>query len=250
MINVDKDLTNVPASLDNVTTQRRRNELIKAGEYIHENKYHSRYKQPDVKQRLKKLYRGKCAFCEQCIEQFQVEHFRPKSTYYWLAYSWDNLLAVCPTCNLTKRDYFEVANQRMSLADTKGALERIHHLAAEYNEREGNQLIHPEKEEVRARLSFGKDGSVRSEDERVASTIHACGLGRNDLRDRRKEVWDDLERKLNSRFFEYQSGDAAALAKIRGLLEDFASDAENLRNEFIAFRRYAAQHFLSRDSTS
>ena len=246
MIKVNKDLDNVPASLNNTTTQRRRNELIEAGRYIHKKKHHSRYKQPDVKARLKKLYRGKCAFCEQCIEQFQVEHFRPKSIYYWLTYSWDNLLAVCPTCNQNKKNRFETANKQLLLANTEDALARIHRLADEYNEREGSQLVHPEKEEVGERFSFSKDGSVRSRDERVAGTILICGLDRNDLRDRRKKVWDDLQRKLNSRLLEYQSGDPDALARIRGLLEEFAKDAENLENEFIAFRRHAVQHFLSK----
>lgn len=244
MIKVNKDLDNVPASLDNTTTQRRRNELIEAGRYIDENTYHSRYKQSDVKQRLKTLYRGKCAFCEQCIEQFHVEHFRSKSIYYWLAYSWDNLLAVCPVCNLNKRHDFDTANESVSLADTEGALERIHRLADEYNEREGNRLVHPEKEEVTPQLIFSKDGSIHSEDERVDHTINTCRLDRSNLRDLRKKVWDDLEKKLRSRLFESQLGDSEAPAKIKGLLEDFVRDTDDLSNEFIAFRRYAVQHLL------
>ncbi len=87
MIKINKDSKNVPASLNNATTQQRRDELIEVGRYIDEGKYNNRYKGRDVKSRLKALYRGKCAFCEQCIEQFHVEHFRPKRIYYWLAYS-------------------------------------------------------------------------------------------------------------------------------------------------------------------
>ena len=244
MIKIDKNLENVPPSLNNKTTRQRRNELIAAGNYIDHNKYNSRYKGKDVKQRLKDLYRGKCAFCEQCIEQFHVEHFRPKRIYYWLAYSWDNLLAVCPVCNQNKGDHFEVSSHQVSLAEDDLEIERIHRLADKYNELEGNQLIHPEKEAVDALLIFKRDGSMTSDDQRVSYTIETCGLNRNDLKDQRKKLWDDTEKKLYSRLLEYRLGDTEALAKIRGLLEDFAKEADDLNNTFIAFRKYAIQHLL------
>lgn len=87
--------TNTPS----VTTHERRKELILKNEYIEENKYNSRYKQDDVKKALQTQYKNKCAFCEQYSERWDVEHYRPKTIYYWLAYSWDNLLYACPTCN-------------------------------------------------------------------------------------------------------------------------------------------------------
>ena len=244
MIKIDKDLKDVPPSLDNSTTKQRRNELIVAGRYINQGKYHNRYKQQDVKQQLKELYRGKCAFCEQCIEQFHVEHFRPKSIYYWLAYSWDNLLAVCPVCNREKLDRFEVSRNSVVLTEQDIDIERIHSLADQYNEIEGNRLVHPEKEAVEGLLIFEKNGSIASKNERVKHTIETCQLDRNNLRDQRKKLWDAVEKKLKSRFLEHQRGDTEALAKIKGLLEDFAKDSDDLKNEFIAFRRYAARHFL------
>ena len=244
MIKIDKDVDNVPLSLDKPTTQKRRDELIDAGYYINQDKYHNRYKGADVKQRLKTLYRGKCAFCEQCIEQFHVEHFRPKSIYYWLAYSWDNLLAVCPTCNQNKGNHFEVLRSRMSLDRDDLDITRIHFLADEYQETEGNQFIHPEKEDVDTLLIFGKDGSIVSNDPRMCYTIETCDLNRDNLKDQRKKLWDDTNDKLKSRLLEHQSGDVEALTKIKGLLEDFAKDANNLDKEFIAFRRYMTRHFL------
>lgn len=244
MIKIDKDLENVPPSLTSQTTKQRRDELIEIGQYISQDKYDNRYKGQDVKRRLKELYRGKCAFCEQCIEQFHVEHFRPKRIYYWLAYSWDNLLAVCPVCNQNKRDHFEVVHRRISISQRDVDIERIHYLADAYNETEGNRLVHPEKETVEALLIFGKDGSIASEDKRVDHTIETCSLDRNDLKDKRKTLWNDLEGKLNSRLLEHQSGDTEALAKMRGLLEDFARDSDDNSKDFIAFRRYVTQHFL------
>ena len=78
----------------------------------------------------------------------------------------------------------------------------------------------------------------------VDYTINICRLNRNDLKDERKKIIDDLERKLTSRLYEVQSGDEDARIKIKGLIEDFIKDSENLEKTYIAFRRYAVEHFL------
>jgi uncharacterized protein (TIGR02646 family) len=69
------------------------------------------YKRPDVADALNALFHGKCAYCESSIRAVQptdIEHFRPKGRvadcpghpgYWWLAASWDNLLASCIDCN-------------------------------------------------------------------------------------------------------------------------------------------------------
>ena len=63
----------------------------------------------------------KCCFCEQKITRSYnaVEHYRPKTEairwpgsvekngYWWLAYTWENLLLACPVCNSSaKRSQF------------------------------------------------------------------------------------------------------------------------------------------------
>ena len=61
--------------------------------------------------------RDKCAYCEtptSVIAYGDVEHFRPKSTYWWLAYCYENYLASCTVCNQRyKSDNFSVANAAM-----------------------------------------------------------------------------------------------------------------------------------------
>lgn len=45
---------------------------------------------------------NKCAYCESDITTVSygdVEHYRPKSIYWWLAYVYDNYLASCAICN-------------------------------------------------------------------------------------------------------------------------------------------------------
>ena len=69
----------------------------------------TRYKENDVQQALRKMFKWKCAYCERQLEKgsFEVEHYRPKGAvdgcdhpgYWWLALEWTNLLPTCAACN-------------------------------------------------------------------------------------------------------------------------------------------------------
>jgi hypothetical protein len=54
----------------------------------------------------------KCAYCEastKIVAHGDVEHFRPKSIYWWLAYTYENYLFSCQICNQTyKSDHFPI----------------------------------------------------------------------------------------------------------------------------------------------
>ena len=71
------------------------------------------YRHNEVKTALIASHRGKCCFCEQIVqEDGDVEHFRPKSHYYWLAYDWANLLWACSPCNSRhKRSLFPLRDE-------------------------------------------------------------------------------------------------------------------------------------------
>lgn len=60
---------------------------------------------------------GKCAYCEaktEIVSFGDVEHYRPKSSYWWLAYCYDNYLVSCQLCNQKfKRDDFPIQNRKM-----------------------------------------------------------------------------------------------------------------------------------------
>lgn len=59
----------------------------------------------------------KCAYCEWEIgESGQIDHFRPRALYWWLAYCHDNLIWSCTTCHGAsyKGDEFSVAAARMA----------------------------------------------------------------------------------------------------------------------------------------
>lgn len=85
------------------------------------------YGHKTVKAALKKAQHDKCAYCENHFagnSSGDIEHFRPKAYsqqsagarrvypgYYWLAYSWTNLLYSCEICNRrVKRNLFPLEN--------------------------------------------------------------------------------------------------------------------------------------------
>ena len=60
--------------------------------------------------------RDKCAYCEATTKTTHygdVEHYRPKSIYWWLAYCYDNYLVSCRICNQSKTDHFPIQNGKM-----------------------------------------------------------------------------------------------------------------------------------------
>jgi hypothetical protein len=65
-----------------------------------------------AKPQLKRETGGKCAYCESptdTVAHGDVEHYRPKSKYWWLAYCYDNYLYACQICNqVHKGDEFPV----------------------------------------------------------------------------------------------------------------------------------------------
>lgn len=70
-----------------------------------------------AKGQLKRESNGKCAYCDastDTVAHGDVEHFRPKSLYWWLAYCYDNYLFACQICNQTfKGNNFPVPGPRL-----------------------------------------------------------------------------------------------------------------------------------------
>jgi len=61
-----------------------------------------------AKDQLKAESHEKCAYCEadvSVVAHGDLEHFRPKSVYWWLAYCYDNYLFSCQLCNQTYKSY-------------------------------------------------------------------------------------------------------------------------------------------------
>ena len=75
------------------------------------------YRWKPAKEQLLAETRDKCAYCEaptSVVAFGDVEHYRPKSIYWWLTYCYDNYLVSCQICNQRfKKDDFPIQNQRM-----------------------------------------------------------------------------------------------------------------------------------------
>ncbi len=237
MIKINKNLSIIPKSLTSETTNQKRNEQIE--KHKHMKEYDERYKTDDIKLALEKIYHKKCAYCEQNVGDFyyHIEHYRPKDTYYWLAYSWDNLLISCAKCNIAKSDHFDTTGAKVSF--NHESLGDIHKLSHRYNELEKPKMIHPEFEDVESKLIFDEKGNIKSEDERVQYTIKTCKLDRTSANDSRKKILDDLKRKHNCKQFEYKfKNDDERNGAIKGLIFAFKEDSENPENDYLAFRRW------------
>lgn len=257
MISVKKDYSDIPASLQigeletlspsARTTSIRRHEILEAGKYpdsCESRKYDSRYKSDDIKNKLREIYHGKCAYCETSVEQFDVEHFRPKrGGYYWLAYSWDNLLLSCPICNVAKGNSFPTSNAPVVYDKNRDVMGLFHHLSSVYDLLEKPLLVNPEVAETDIILSqvFNKQGHVFSENTRMAKTIEICKLDRKSLRERRKEIWDDLQREIQTIALLYENDELRFKEHLSRVLSSFKDKAEDPRKHYLAYRRFILQ---------
>lgn len=256
MIKVNKDLTNIPRSLKpataeffipptlphgtSQTTHQRRQELINQGSYIDNKNYNSRYKHNDIKNILHPLYHKKCAFCEQRSEVPHVEHFRPKTIYYWLAYSWDNLILACSACNSNKGQRFVVSGQRFVFNfDPLTTYRDIHKSCASMDLFEQPLLVNPEVEDLTNTIVFDKLGGIKSTNARLQHTIDECKISRDDLCYQRKKILDDFKKDISAALLENADDHEKQKAEIEVYISQFLRRTKSSEESFLAFRNYA-----------
>jgi len=244
MIRVSKNLDDIPSSLLDRKTEKRREICIKDKKYHQKKEFHQRYKQPDIKTTLKKIYHKKCAFCEQKITECKdnnledcsqtIEHYRPKSKYYWLAYSWDNLLWCCHRCNQNKSNNFEIVSNEVAYENL--FKENIHSSTLGYQKIEKPKMIHPELESVLDKLTFN-NGIIDSDDPRVQYTIETCELDRDDLNEKRQTIIDDFTVSLIDKKLKNES--------LETLLKNLMDEFKTQNNEFLALRYWLLRNYQS-----
>jgi len=254
MIKVEKDLTAIPASLIPAfvdlfpdlprvpimsrNTHRKRMIVINASEYNDTSPFNDRYKLEDVRLGLIDIYKSKCAFCEQRVEQYHVEHYRPKATYYWLAFSWDNLLLSCPTCNQNKGVNFELNGIEVSFNNIELNVRNINNSSANYDLTELPKMVNPEITEPSGNIRFQLNGIIESDEERFAYTIEKCKIDRKDLNDNRRTLLNTFKDHIRVALLEYPMAEEQQVA-IETIIRNFIIDSKNIELEFLAFRRYA-----------
>ena len=156
------------------------------------------YAHTTVKDALLRAQDGKCCYCEskfRATSPGAVEHFRPKGAanqesrsakqypgYYWLAYSWENLLVSCETCNTSyKGSLFPLVDEESRA--------RSHH---DDIEAESPLFVDPASEDPGSHIRFRR-AEVEHLTEKGLKTIQGLGLRRDELEDARAEVLEPLE---------------------------------------------------------
>ncbi len=159
---------------------------------------------------------GKCAYCECALELVDgdVDHFRPKAIYYWLAYYWKNLLPCCKTCNqFFKGAQFPVEGERAT-CEAELALEKP-------------LLLDPASEDPAAEpgkhLTVDDTGMIAGKSLQGKTTIEVLGLDRDALQRARRGAYLEAEALLAR----VRRGEAKAL-------EDLQAIAEGRRPYFLA----------------
>lgn len=74
------------------------------------------YKNDEIKNQLKAIFKGKCGYCDSSMLHItfgDVDHFRPKSVYWWMGCKWYNLILACDRCNRSgKKAHFPLKNDQ------------------------------------------------------------------------------------------------------------------------------------------
>lgn len=116
MIFVKRGETPESLKLDNPTSAGARERAAAAAlNELPAGSFYKAYKRPDVREALRDLFHGKCAYCEGTIagtSDTDIEHYRPKGGvkeadevgfdhpgYWWLAMDYSNLVLSCSHCN-------------------------------------------------------------------------------------------------------------------------------------------------------
>lgn len=243
MRKIEKDLADIPQSLvvaEGQLTHTRRKDLIKKGAYIDSEAYNSRYKLPDIKEKLENLYHHKCAYCENKVEQGHVEHYRPKKLYPWLAYSWDNLIYGCPTCNQFKGIHFDIVGKRVAPPKITDDLTDINTWSSQrYDQLEKPMFLNPERDDLKDVFLFDMQGHIKGNNNpRADYTINKCHLDRDFLVDERRKIINDFRNLLIAEYLKQNSKDAQK-ERLSVLVESFVDSAMDETNTFTAYRKAA-----------
>jgi len=193
---------------------------------------------------LKDIYKNKCAYCETRFNRsyIKIEHYRPKSIYYTLAYSWTNLLPICDICNTIKLDNFDILAH--SLVHKLRIFSKIHYNTKVYNYIEQPKFIHPEIDEYENLFRFNTKGEmiVYADNIRIKYTIKYAYLNETDLMERRAKVLEDFNKMRDDLYHSFKIAikhkDKEAFAKFKTDTKEKIKDFFEDTNEFIAVRKY------------
>ena len=160
---------------------------------------------------LNKYYYGKCAYCESNCEA-EIEHYRPKSHYFWLYYEWSNLFPVCHDCNKVgegKGIQFPVMGRKETSPQFKTSTGKLNKNLCKHNEfplkAEKPYVLHPEYDNPKEFFEFkineakvGIDIVGIDTEGRGDKTKEVCNLNRETLRTNRQEKIENILEQIQN----------------------------------------------------
>jgi uncharacterized protein (TIGR02646 family) len=171
-----------------------------------------------VKKTLHIQQHKKCAYCDRLHETTSqpIEHFRPKKgairsggtkdelCYWWLAWSWENLLFSCSACNSQayKGNHFPLSIDRPLAAESIALGD------------EDAALVDPAREHPMDHIQFRFDGerwTPEGKTDKGRTTIEVFGLNRPALLEYYGKLASDVEASLNDLKHAMERHDSAHL---------------------------------------
>lgn len=218
-----------------------------AGKYISSDNL---YKPKKVKEALEIIYHRKCAYCEKSLKDADrhVEHYRPKVPYFWLAFSWDNLLIACKKCNELKSNQFTEHLGGTVLSYNNETLKTAQSQAKKYNAIELPLILNPEQEteeSIQKHFTFNIDtAELIPLSAQMKATIDVCRLNRKELVEKRKDELTRLKSHLQEDIFTFKSTSQqkergqAILSTIKKFHQEISEETS-----FVAWRKFIIKNW-------
>jgi len=237
---LNKDTTKVLVSLTNIDAQSAFNHNIASTSYVSKDIYRNK----EVKKELNELYHRKCAYCEDTLlNHFKhIEHYRPKDIYFWLAFSWDNLLLACEYCNVNKGKKFRIQGTKVNYQNE--TLQQVQLITQQYDIVEIPMLLNPEQVLSFAQhFTFNLNGEIIEISDKMKYTIETCDLNRIELIEKRYKILKKLKDKLLRRWKNYDKNkDYNIIQALKDLKEDFVEET-NETTPFTTWRQFIIENF-------
>lgn len=208
------------------------------------------YKPDKIKVALDLIYHRKCAYCEKSLKDADrhVEHYRPKVPYFWLAFSWDNLLIACKKCNELKNNQFIKHLEGLQLQYKNETLETAQSQIQSYNLIEKPLIINPEQEtEISLKEHFTfclKTAEILAKSPQMKTTIEVCQLNREELVELRVDELVKLKNHLRQDLFTWKTKKTELVTAISDTFKKFKLEITP-ETSFIAWRNFIIQNRIT-----
>ncbi len=205
-----------------------------------------------VKDKLKIIFKCKCAFCETNTHvgaHKDVEHYRNKVHYYWLGYEWTNLLLSCQICN---RDFkgrlFPLENNANRITvhplSITGEFDRTQcHILSDNLKAEKPLLLHPAIDNPKEHLKFLSNGLVEGLTLKGKKSIEVYGLKRDELRKARENIVFQLRKDIWEEYKHTVPNAERITIEICKVIYKLMARIENEESEYIGFSMTILENF-------